>query len=188
MTAFATAAILGKKLRRTFTPGAETEWIDGLLADASAHLRSVIGQEVYPRSQSTYLAYPVEGRVDLPQHPVVSVDAVERDGSPVGFIQRPGFILVSGDEPVSVTFTWGYLALPKELERLACVLVSQVLIPLEAKIGLTAGGLSSVQLDDFKLAWADAGASSGMTLTPHAEALVRNQFGASATTTVDVHA
>jgi hypothetical protein len=39
------------------------------------------------------------------------------------------------------------------------------------------GGLSSVALDDFKLAWADGGEGSGMTLTKHAEAAVRRQFG-----------
>ncbi|MET0888389.1 MAG: hypothetical protein ABWX92_18285, partial [Mycetocola sp.] len=64
-----------------------------------------------------------------------------------------------------------------ELARLACVLVSQTLLPLEAQLGLTAGGLSSVAIDDFKLAWADAGASSGMTLTEHAEKAIRKQFG-----------
>lgn len=186
MEAFATADDLASRLNRVFTAEEET-WIDGLLADASDHLRSVIGQIVYPSSQSTYTAYPVEGRVDIPQHPVVSIDAVERDGEAVDYTARPGFILLDGDEPVSVTFTYGYADPPNELVRLACVLVSQTLLPLEAQLGLTAGGLSSVQLDDFKLAWADAGEGSGMSLTSHAEANVRRAFGASANTTVDVH-
>lgn len=177
MEAFATAADLGKKLNRTFSPGAETTWINELLADASAHLRSVIGQQVFPQQEATYTAYPSAGREDLPQWPVVSVDAVTRDGAPIEYQYRPGFILVRGDEPCDVTFTFGYATAPDELKRLACVLVSAVLLPLENQLGLTAGGLSSVAIDDFKLAWADAGAQSGMSLTPHAEAAVRRQFG-----------
>ena len=177
MVAFATSAELGKKLNRTFTAGAESEWIDELLADASSHLRHVIGQEVYPVTVSTFVAYPSGGRVDLPQWPVVSVGKVERDGKDVAFTYRPGFIIVGTDEPVDVTFTWGYSSVPAELKRLACVLVSQALIPLEANLGLSAGGLSSVAIDDFKLAWADAGSASGLTLTSHAEVAVRRAFG-----------
>lgn len=177
MVAFATAADLGKRLKRTFASGSETEWIDELLADATAHLQSVIGQKVYPRTTSEYVAYPSGGRVDLPQWPVVEIVSVKRDGAPVDYTYRPGFIMVNGDDPVDVKFTWGHHAVPDELKRLACVLVSSALLPLEQKLGLTAGGLSSVAIDDFKLAWADAGAQSGMALTPHAEAAIREQFG-----------
>lgn len=177
MVAFATAAELGSRLNRTFTPGAETEWIDGLLADASDHLRKVIGQQVYPQTTSEYTAYPSGGRVDLPQWPVVEVVSVERDGMAIDYTYRPGFVMVNGDDPCDVTFTWGYSEVPNELVRLACVLVSSTLLPLEAQLGLTAGGLSSVAIDDFKLAWADAGAQSGMALTEHAEKAVRDQFG-----------
>lgn len=176
MTAFAAAADLGAKLNRTFA-GAEIAWIDGLLADASDHLRSVIGQQVYPVTTSEYVAYPSGGRVDLPQWPVVAVVSVERDGAAIEYTYRPGFIMVAGDEPCDVTFTWGYSEVPPELKRLACVLVSSALLPLEQKLGLTAGGLSSVAIDDFKLAWADAGEQSGMALTKHAEASIRRQFG-----------
>lgn len=187
MDAFASAADLGKILKRTFEPGEETEWIDALLADASTHLRSVIEQDVYPRRTTTYTAYPSFGREDLPQWPVVSVDAVERDGNPISFTYRPGFIMVGTDGPCEVTFTWGYKTVPRELQRLACVLVSQALIPLENDLGLTAGGLSSVAIDDFKLAWADAGASSGMALTEHAEKAIRKQFGRGDITMIDAH-
>lgn len=177
MVAFATAAELGKRLNRTFEPGAETEWIDELLADASDYLRSVIGQEVYPVTTSTFVAYPSAGRVDLPQWPVVEVVTVTRDGVELGHTYRPGFIMVRGDSPCDVTFTWGYATVPNELKRLACVLVSSALLPLENQLGLTAGGLSSVAIDDFKMAWADAGERSGMSLTVHAEAAIRKQFG-----------
>lgn len=177
MVAFATAAELGKKLNRTFTSGAETEWIDELLADASDHLRSVIGQQVYPQTTSEYVAYPSGGRVDLPQWPVVEVVSVKRGGATLPHTYRPGFLMVAGDEPCDVTFTWGYAEVPNELKRLACVLVSSTLLPLEQELGLTAGGLSSVAIDDFKLAWADAGEQSGMALTTHAEESIQKQFG-----------
>ena len=52
-----------------------------------------------------------------------------------------------------------------------------VSVPLELGLGLSAGGLSSLAIDDFKAAFADGGASTGMTLTPHAAAAVRTQFG-----------
>lgn len=176
MVAFATADDLATRLNRVFTQEEEA-WIDGLLADATAHLQSVIGQQVYPTTTSTFVAYPSGGRVDLPQWPVVEVVSVERDGATIEHKYRPGFVMVAGDEPCDVTFTWGYATVPAELKRLACVLVSSALLPLENQLGLTAGGLSSVAIDDFKLAWADAGEQSGMTLTEHAEKAIRQQFG-----------
>lgn len=184
MTAFATSADLAKRLNRVFTVEEEA-WIDQLLEDASEHLRSVIGQQVYPQTTSEYVAYPSGGRVDLPQWPVVAVVSVKRDGADIDYTYRPGFITVSGDEPCDVTFTWGYETAPVELSRLACVLVSQALIPLENQLGLTAGGLSSVALDDFRLAWADGGEQSGMALTRHAEDGVRRQFGQGDVTVVE---
>lgn len=186
MDAFATYQDLERKLKRTFTVPEESEWITELLEDASTYLRGVIGQDIYPVTTSTFTAYPSGGRVDLPQSPVVSVDTVvDEDGAAVDYMFRPGYIKVESDDPHDVTFTWGYATAPDELRRLTCVLVSQVLLPLENGLGLTAGGLSSVALDDFKLAWADAGAQSGMTLTSHAEAAVIRQFGRGETTSVE---
>ena len=175
--AFATHEDLAAVLNRTFTED-EQAWVDVLLADASTYLRSVIGQQVYPQETVTFTDWPDVGRVDLPQFPVVSVAAVERDGRPVRYRLRPGYIdHVHGTDPVDVTFTFGYATPPEELKRLACVLVSSALVTLEAGVGLTAGGLSSAALDDFKLAWADAGASSGMSLPEIQQAAIRAQFG-----------
>ncbi|MDR7189777.1 hypothetical protein J2Y46_002603 [Microbacterium sp. BE35] len=176
MEAFATVAELETRLGRTFEVD-QQEQIQVLLEDASTYLRHVIGQVVYPRVQSTFVGYPVDGRLDLPQWPIVSVDEVTRDGAGVEHRYRPGYITVVCDEPVTVKFTWGFLDPPEELVRYTCVLVSQALLTIEANLGLSAGGLSSVSIDDFKIAWADAGGLSGMALTPHAEAAVRNQFG-----------
>jgi hypothetical protein len=131
MVSFASSDDLATRLNRTFT-AAEGAWIDELLEDASEFLRGVIGQQVYPGQQSTYTAYPSAGREDLPQWPIISVDTVERDGEEIDYDYRPGFITVDCDDPVDITFTWGYPSVPRELVRLSCVLVSQVLLPLEA--------------------------------------------------------
>lgn len=176
MTAFATVDQLGDLLGRDFTTS-ERPHIESLLEAASSHLRSVIGQQVFPETVSTYTGYPDAGREDLPQWPVVSVDEVTRRGVPIPFTYRPGYITVAGSEPIDVTFTWGFKSAPQELTRLTCVLASQALTTLELGLGVTAGGLSSVALDDFKAAFADGGAATGMVLTRHAEAAVRAQFG-----------
>ncbi|WP_298742289.1 hypothetical protein [uncultured Microbacterium sp.] len=185
MLAFATADDLAALLNRTFT-SAEEAWVGTLLDAASSYLRGLAdGQILYPQQTVTYTGYPSAGREDLPQWPVVSVGSVTRDGAPVEYKYRPGFIMVSGDEPVDITFTFGHVTAPTELNRLACVLVSAALIPLEAELGLTAGGLSSVALDDFKVAFADAGAQSGMTLPKIQADAVRKQFGRGGIDTVE---
>lgn len=175
--AFATYEDLGLLLNRTFTTG-EQPWITALLESASTYLRGVIRQQVYPQTTSTYTDYPLGGRVDLPQWPVVSVASVQRDGVDVSYKYRPGYLYcIDCDDPVDITFTWGYATPPDELVRLTCVLVSSTLLTLAANLGLTAGGLSSVALDDFKAAWADGGASSGMVLPDIQQEAIRAQFG-----------
>ena len=174
--AFAVASDLGARMKRTFS-GAETTWINGLLEDATAYLQGEIGQLVHPQQSATFTEWPTAGRVDLPQHPVVSVDAVERGGVGVPFEQRPGYVRVSGDAPVDVTFTFGYVKAPRVLESLACALVSQQLTLVEAGLGLSIGGLSSVALDDFKISFADGGEATGLTLPKVTLDSLRRQFG-----------
>ena len=176
MTAFATVDDLALLTGRTFTAGQE-EQAEALLEAASSYLRGIIGQDVYPTTTSTYTAYPSGGREDLPQWPVVSVDTVERDAVEIDYTYRPGYILVDGDDPVDITFTWGHATAPAELNRIACVLAAQSLTTVELGLGLSAGGLSSIAIDDFKAAFADGGAETGMTLTSHAEKSVQKQFG-----------
>lgn len=185
MDAFALYTDLENRLKRTFTVPAESDWITTLLQDASTYLRGIIGQNVYPRTESEYTDYPTAGRIDLPQFPVIEITSVQRDNVDVDYTYRPGYITVTGDDPVDITYTWGYATAPDELKRLTCVLVSGALLTLEQSIGLTAGGLSSVQLDDFKLAWADAGASSGMVLPDIQAAAVKAQFGKGGFTIVE---
>lgn len=175
--AFATYEDLELVLNRTFDVD-EQEWITALLESASTYLRDdVIGLQVYPQSTATFTAYPDSGRVDLPQSPVISIDSVQRDSVDVKYSRRDETIWVWCDDAVDVTFTFGYDVAPESLKRWTCVLVSQVLIPLEQNLGLTVGGLSSVAIDDFKAAFADAGDNTGITLSDRNIALIRSQYG-----------
>ena len=177
MQAFATAEDLGKLLKRTFA-GDEVEWITALLEAASAYLREdVIGSQVYPVAQSTFTAWPDAGRVDIPAGPLVSIDSVTRDNVAVEYQRVDNYIRVSCNDPVQIKFTYGYPEAPESLKRWACVLVSQTLVPLELKLGLTAGGLSSVAIDDFKAAFADAGEATGMNLSDRNIENLRQMFG-----------
>lgn len=176
MEAFTDAAAVAARLNRQFTDP-EVAWVEALLVDASAYLRAVIGQNVYPVTTSTFTAWPDFGRVDLPQYPVVSVNAVERDGVAVEYTYRPGYVEVREDDPVDVTFTWGCAEPPPLLVSLAAVLVSQAVLAVETGTGLTFGGLSSIALDDFRAAFSNGGAESGMVLPPLQQALIRREFG-----------
>lgn len=176
MDAFAEPDDVAERLNRTLTD-AEEAWVWHLLDDASAYLRSVIGQDVYPTTQTTFEAWPDSGRVDIPQSPVVTIDSVERDGTPVAFTYRPGFIEVRGDDPVDITFTWGVNEPPELLKGLTAVLVSQAIMAVETAGSLTFGGLSSLALDDFRAGFANGGAESGMVLPKQQQELVRRTFG-----------
>lgn len=186
MTAFATVADLESALKTSFD-GDDRVQAESLLEAASDHLRFVIGQQVFPRQTTTYTAYPSFGREDLPQWPVVSVGAVERDGQPVDFTYRPGYIMVGSDDPVEVTFTWGFADAPGELRRLAVVLAAQALQAFELTGGLTSGGLSSLSIDDFRAAFANGGEGSGVALTRHAERSIRQAFGRGGIDILEAH-
>jgi len=183
--AFATYQDLEARLNRTFTVPERT-WITTLLGDASTYLRDdVLGQQIYPQSTSTFTVWPDGGRVDIPQQPLISIDAVERDSvalvEDTDYTRRDSTLTFRNDLPVDVTFTYGYRTAPESLKRWTCVLVSQVLTPLEAGLGLAVGGLSSVAIDDFKAAFADAGDNTGITLSDRNIALLREQFGTPST-------
>ena len=183
MDAFATHAELATALNRTFT-SAEQVWVTSLLGDASTYLREdVIGQQVFPQSTSTFLAWPDStGVVVLPQQPVVSVATVTLAGVAVEFIWRDDRVDTGQSEQVAVTFTYGYATAPAGLGRWALVLVSQALGLLENQLGLSVGGLSSVAIDDFRVAFANSGEETGITLSDRNIALIRKQYS-----TGDVH-
>lgn len=177
MDAFAKVGDLEALLNRSFNGTGETTWVTALLESASAYLRDVIGQQIYPQTSSTFKAWPgTMGAVILPQHPTISVTSVKRDGVEIPFTWRDDRVETNQSDQVEITFTYGYEKAPAGLTRWACVLVSQTLLPLEQKLGLTAGGLSSVAIDDFKLAFADAGEQTGMALSDRNIDLIRRQY------------
>jgi hypothetical protein len=177
--AFATFTDLEARLNRTFS-AEERVWVSTLLEDASSYLRDDVlgGQQVFPQASSTFTAYPSAGWVELPQHPVIEVTAVTRGGVSVPFSRRDESVYVDSTEPTEVTFTYGFATAPDTFVRWACVLVSQALIPLELKLGLAVGGLSSVALDDFKVSFASGAEGSGMELTQRNIDSLRARYGA----------
>lgn len=187
--AFATVDDLALRLNRTFADGAETDWITQLLESASTYLReTVLGQQIWPQATGTFVAYPDGGSIVLPQSPVVSVgDVTDSDSLVLEVVRRDNTLTLvrdNQDEPVNVTFTYGYAAVPDTLVDWTCVLVSQTLVTLAQNLGLNAAGLSSIAIDDFKTVWADAGAESGFTLSDRNIRLLRDQFGVKGTTVV----
>jgi hypothetical protein len=177
MTAFATHEDLAKRMKRTFTPD-EQEWVTVLLEDAASFLRGCMGMAwVYPVTKSTFTAWPLGGRVDLPQPFVVSVDGVTRDGVPVAWSRREDAVYVRYDDECDVTFTYGLAEPPRDLVGFNTALVSQTVTLVEAELGLSIGGLSSVALDDFKIAFADGGALTGLALPEHTLRYLQNAYG-----------
>lgn len=176
MDAFATYQDLEKLLNRTFTVPERT-WVTELLESASAYLRGVIGQQVYPQSTETFTAYPAAGSVDLPQLPVIEIVSVKRNEIEIDYKFRETYLTVAGDSPVDIRFTFGLSVAPQILKNFACVLASQALTTLEMKVGLTAGGLSSVSIDDFRVSFADGGAQTGMQLTDRNISMLRERYG-----------
>jgi hypothetical protein len=179
MTAFATPANLGARMKRTFTTD-EQAWVATLLGDAAAYLRGVMKAEVFPVQTSTFTAYPVGGRVDMPQPYVVSIGpVVDAAGAPVNFSRFEDGIYLYKDEPVDITFTYGLVEAPQDLVGLNCAIVSGQIGLIEQDLGLSIGGLSSVALDDFKVAFADGGAGTGLSLPAPQLQYLRDTYGTS---------
>lgn len=183
MTAFATYQELEKRMGRTFAEP-ERVWVTELLEDSAEYMRGIIGEQVYPARQITFQGWPDRGWVDLPATVVRSVDAVTLEGQPVEFEHRLNRVRVGCSGPVEVTISVGYSTAPRDLISLNCALVSSQLLLVEAGLGLQLGGLSSIAIDDFKVAFADAGErTGGMSLPDHQQEYLRNRYGASVFTT-----
>lgn len=176
MDAFATSAQLATAMKRTFTDD-EATWVTMLLQQAAGIMRGVMHSQVYPSQQSMYRAYPIAGRVNLPQGFIRSIALVQRDGIDVRWERFEDTIQVYGNGPVDLTISYGLDTAPDDLIGINCALVSAPIMTVEAGIGLTAGGLSSIALDDFKAAWADGGASSGMVPSPFTQTYLENTYG-----------
>lgn len=187
MTAFATYTDLGVRMQRTFTV-AEQPWITALLEDAAGLMRGVMRQQVYPVvTAAVYTAYPVGRRVDLPLAFVRSIVSVVQDGTTLtlsedgtdtdSYTRFEDSLTVPTNYPVTITVTYGLDAPPRDLVAINCVIVSSAILTVEVGTGLTAGGLSSVAIDDFKAAWADAGEQSGLTIPPLTVDYLTKQYG-----------
>lgn len=177
MAGFATAADVASALKRTFTP-AETLWVEDLLEQSAGYVRDVIGQHIYPPVTATFTAWPVYGRVDLPQSFVGEIIAVQRGGQDVPFERFEDSIIVEAS-PVDVTFMYGAIDPPASLVGVNVAMVSSAIILVEADLGVAIGGLSSLALDDFKIAFANGGDQTGhMTLPVITAQNLRDRFGA----------
>lgn len=184
MEAFATADELGKLLNRTFSDE-EKPHITALLESASTYLRSdVIGAQIWPPRSITFRGWPDSGCVPIPTRFVQAVTAVTTlDGTPVPFQYRDDLI-VRGlrADTVEITYLDGLGraddrdTIPAGLTRWNLVLVSEVLVTIAQNLGLGAGGISSLSIDDFRMAFADGGDAAGMQLSQRNIDLIRSQY------------
>lgn len=175
MTAFATYTDLGVRMNRTFSAPEQT-WVTALLDDAAAIIRGEIGSPVYPSQSSTYVAYPVAGRVPLPPFTTAISTVTAVNAQIITWSRFEDTLCVSCSTPVTITVTFGLATAPADLKAINCALASGAILTVEAGLGLNSGGASSVAIDDFKIAFADGGASSGMTLTPASKQYIAEHY------------
>lgn len=184
---FAQVADLEARLGRTFdTPAARTQ-AEVLLGDATAHLQSLIGQQVMPGTSTVVLYAGQDDVVTLPQRPVRAVTSV-RVGQP-GAEASTGFYLDGHDlhltaplvvDPrrVLVTYDHGYLVTPPELVSWAIVLASQALRQIEQGGALGSAGLQSERVDDYAANFATSGDAALAFHVPQAAAeRLRARYG-----------
>lgn len=110
-------------------PGALPESAGMVLDVASAIIRRQ-ARNTFTRRTTTLRRTPDhDGVVRLPLRPVVSVDAVTRDGAPLMFVwhDETERIRVIGCAPVSVTFTHGYASVPSDVLGVLLTAASRVL-------------------------------------------------------------
>jgi len=181
-SAFATVADLQARTKVTYA-GADIDWVNTLLNDASAHLRDIIGWQVYPVSQVSYTTKLQAGMFHrFPQHPAASATVSYLDTSgpvPSAPAVFDGGYIPSKSGIATVTLLVGYQLPPNSLTSWCCVLAAQV-IDAVTKLGMLGnGGLSSVAIDDFKLTWSQSAENGlgGYTLPDRVVAQLRAAYG-----------
>lgn len=109
-------------------PGTLPDSAEMVLDTVSAIIRRE-ARNNFQRATTTLTRYPRNCSVSLPLRPVVSVDAVTRDGSPVDYEwdAESDVLRVSGCAPVSVTFTHGYAQVPGDVLAVALTAAQRVL-------------------------------------------------------------
>lgn len=178
---FATATDLAAALKRTFTPE-ESEWATARLAAATEFMRGHMGGvHIAPVRTSTYTAYPVAGKVQIRQPYVHSIDAVIYQGQPAAFTRYQDTIKLQAfnADAVDVTFTHGLAEVPADLKELCIGMVASQVKAVESGLGMSIGGLSSLQLDDFKVGFADGGDKTGLYLADHHIRYLQQRYGVS---------
>lgn len=160
MASFATVADLELATKRPPYAGADILWVTELLAQASAHLRTVLGWQVFPQSTASYrTVLRACEHYTLPSQPSQLVSVVI-DGASVETHEYDGGFMPTQGGLATVTFTAGYATAPVSLKSWTIVLATQVIDTI-TKLGLlSSGGLSSVAIDDFKMVWAQSEDSS----------------------------
>ncbi|GAA5198535.1 hypothetical protein [Microbacterium jejuense] len=179
MVAFAKPDDVAGTLKRTFSSD-EDDWVKLLLEQSADYLRySVIGQHVYPPTTVTFTAYPVGGRVTLPQSYVQEIVSVKAGDDDVAYTRFEDVIEGVWEQAVDVTFTYGAVSPPADLAGVNIAMVSSAISLVESGLGVSFGGLSSLALDDFKVAFADGGDKTGhLTLPALTADNLRRAYGA----------
>jgi hypothetical protein len=86
---------------------------------------------------------------------------------------------------VEVTFSYGAAEPPADLVGINVAMVASAILLVEADLGVNVGGLSSLALDDFKIAFADGGDKTGhLTLPALTQENLQRAYGASSGTMV----
>ncbi|MFZ3595451.1 hypothetical protein [Streptomyces sp. BH104] len=120
------------------TPAQLAAWLQTTEAELPANASAVLdmvsaivraeARQNFGRAQTTVTLYPADGYVTLPQRPVVSVDSVTRNGAPFADFQLRGDRLhLNGCEPVSATYTAGYLVTPGDVLAVVLTAAQRVL-------------------------------------------------------------
>lgn len=181
-TCFATVADLQARTKVIYT-GADIDWVQTLLNDATEHLRDILGWRVFPSAQVTYKTKVRAGIFNrLPIQPVQSLDSVIIPATYMTFDEYDGGFETDTNGIATVTFTAGYTAPPPSLTSWCCVLAAQV-IDAVTKLGMLGnGGLSSVSIDDFKLVWSQSAENGlgGYTLPERVVQQLQAAYGTTA--------
>lgn len=179
-TGFASVADLQTRLNKVFAD-TDQAWVQELLDDASDHLRSVLGWQVWPVASVTVRTKVNMGDFyRIPIQPVQALGSVLVDGVGVTVTEFDGGIQFKDQGIADISFTAGYATIPKVLISWTCVLAAQAMDAV-TKLGmLSSAGLSSVSIDDFKMAWANGGEGSGYVLPDRVVEQLRSSFGTSA--------
>lgn len=189
MTPFATVADVATRLQRNFDSAA-TAAVEAMIEDATAYLRDeVIGCHVAPTVTSTITVHRTDdlgGGVRLPGPPILSVDAVTRDGHDIAHRWDGEHLAVDWGadchpDPVQVTYTHGYATVPHNLRTWTIVLVAQAIADVEELGTIGRGGAASFSIDDYRKAWAPSETGDvGYTLPPKVRDRLRSTYGGGA--------